>query len=189
MADLLGQGLPDGNLTSAVPAGAQPVAVLDPGVYADPTLLTNARAPLAAPGATASVSGGVLTVGAPASFVGTLRVTVTASDGLLTSTRTFLVTSTDTPPALGALPDQSASLAQAQAGAPLQVALSATDAEGDPVTFAASAPQAPGAVRVSGSTLTVDVSGLAAGTPLRVFVTADDGAETSSAGFLVTVTA
>jgi hypothetical protein len=179
----------DDNLSSAVPAGAQPAAVLDPGVYADPTLLLNARAPLAAPGATASVSGGAVSVSAPASFVGTVQVTVTASDGILTSSRTFLVTSTDTPPALGALPDQSASLAQARAGAPLQVALSATDAEGDPVTFGASAPSAPGAVRVSGSVLTVDVSGLAVGTAFRLFVTADDGAETTTGSFLVTVAA
>ena len=37
---------------AAVPAGAQPVASLDPGVYADPTLLLDARAPLAAAAST-----------------------------------------------------------------------------------------------------------------------------------------
>jgi hypothetical protein len=120
---------------NSVPAGAQPLAVLDSSVYADPTLLLNARAPQAPTGVSASVSGGVLTLSAPAAFVGTFRVTLTASDGVLSTTESFLVNSTDTPPVPDAIPAASAS----RSGAPVQVALGSTDAEGDAVTYTAQA--------------------------------------------------
>jgi hypothetical protein len=119
--------------TSSVPANAQPLAVVDGSVYANPALLLNAKAPLAPVGVTASLSGGVLTINGPASFVGTFEVTVTATDGVLSSSQSFLVTTTDTPPVLNPLPDQSV----AQSGGPLQVTLGSTDAEGDAVTYSA----------------------------------------------------
>jgi hypothetical protein len=121
--------------SSSVPASGQPLAVLDASVYADPTLLLNAKAPQVATGVTASVSGGVLTLDAPASFVGSFQVTVTATDGVLSTTQTFQVNSTDTPPVPNAIPATSAS----HSGAPVQVTLGATDAEGDPVTYSAQA--------------------------------------------------
>jgi hypothetical protein len=121
--------------SSSVPASGQPVAVLDGSVYADPTLLTNAKAPPAAIGVTASVSGGTLTLDAPASFVGSFQVTVTATDGILTTTQTFVVNSTDTPPVPAGIVVPSAS----QSGAPVQVTLGATDAENDPPTYTAQA--------------------------------------------------
>jgi hypothetical protein len=118
--------------TSSVPTGATPLASFDPSVYADPTLLTNAKAPLLATGVTANVTGNSLTIGAPASFVGSFEVTVTASDGLKSTTQTFFFTSTDAPPAPAAIAPQTASQAT-----PLQLPLSATDADGDTVSFTA----------------------------------------------------
>ena len=47
----------------------------DSSVYSNPSLLLNAKAPVAATGVTASVTGGTLTLNAPASFVGTFQVT------------------------------------------------------------------------------------------------------------------
>jgi hypothetical protein len=121
--------------TNSVPVGSQPVAVLDPSVYADPTLLTNAKAPVLATGVSASVSGGTLTISAPASFVGTFQVTVTATDGSLSTTQTFLVNSTDTAPVPAAIANQTAS----QAGSPLQITLGTGNTPTGPVTYSASA--------------------------------------------------
>jgi hypothetical protein len=265
---------------SSVPAGAQPVAVLDASVYFDPTILLNAKAPVTETGASASVAGSNLNINAPASFVGSFLVTVTANDGALTTTRSFVVTSTDTAPVPVVVPNQNVS----QNGS-VKVTLGSTDAENDPVTYtasvagfnaafalqqqyhftgvgkftttnakgvsttaqvfqssvlggvngfylvdssgnvfaydgsgdfsttfassanligkvdpsvfttpalltAASAPVAPAAkVTVTGSSLTVDVTGLPVGTVFEVLVTASDGAESNRTGFLVTVTA
>jgi hypothetical protein len=85
---------------SSIPAGSTPLDTLDPSVYADPTLLLDAKAPVAASGVTAMLSNGTLTLNAPASFAGTFQVTVTASDGSLTTTQTFQVTATDPAPAV-----------------------------------------------------------------------------------------
>jgi hypothetical protein len=120
--------------SNSVPGGATPVAAFDASVYADPTLLTNAKAPLAAAGVTAGVANGTLTVNAPASFTGTFQVTVTATDGGLTTTETFRVTSTDTPPTPNPISGQSAS----QSGAPLQLTLGSTGGNGQ-VSYSASA--------------------------------------------------
>jgi hypothetical protein len=256
---------------SSVPNGETPVATLDASVYANPSLLTNAKAPVAATGATASVSGGVLTLNGPASFVGSVQVTVTATDGTVSGSQTFVVNSTDTPPVQSPVPAQTAS----RSGAPLQVTLAATsgvtysaaaagyspaynlqqvyhftgvgfvtsggvtayvlhsnvlgsaggyyllnsagdvyayDGSGnfaatvansanliatlDPSVYAspslltqAQAAATPGAVvSVSGNTLTVNVAGVSAGRVFEVFVTANDGAETTRTGILVTVT-
>jgi subtilisin-like proprotein convertase family protein len=121
--------------SSAVPNGASPVAVLDPTVYADPTLLTNAKSPTATSNATAGVAGSVLTINSPANFVGSFQVSVNSSDGILTTTQTFVVQSTDTAPVPTTIPPQTAS----KSGSPLQVTLSSTDAENDPVTYTAAA--------------------------------------------------
>jgi sugar lactone lactonase YvrE len=257
---------------------ANRVATLDPSIYTDPTLLTNAKAPLAAVGVTAGLSGGVLTVNSPSAFVGTVRVTVTANDGILTGTQSFFVTTIDTPPTLNAIPNQTVSAS----GPALQLTPGARDAERDTVSFSAQAvgyspafglqqqyhfqglglfmdsggvsarvlqvtgtnfngnsfyllksdgglyaydgsgsyahtfansanlvatldpsvyttptlltdakaPAAPGAnVAVSGTTLSVDATGLTPGTVFRIFVTAADGAESMRTSFLVTVKA
>jgi Bacterial Ig-like domain (group 2) len=133
---------PDGTLyawdgTSTSPKGnsALLLGTLDSSVYANPTLLTNARAQVAAIGVTASAVGGTLTLNAPASFVGKFQVTLTATDGSLTTTETFQVASTDMPPVANTIPPQTASTS----GSPLQITLSSTDAENDFVTYTAAA--------------------------------------------------
>ncbi len=114
-------------------ANSSPLATLTPAVFNAPSLLLNATAPVAAVGATANVSGGKLALGAPGSFVGTFQVSVSATDGIKTTTQTFLVNSTDNPPVPSAVADQTIS----KSGAPAQLALGATDAENDPVNFQA----------------------------------------------------
>jgi hypothetical protein len=123
--------------SSSVPAGATPVAVLDASVYSNPALLVNAKAPVLETGATASVSGSNLTIDAPASFVGSFLVTVTATDGALSSTQSFEVISTDSPPVPAAIQNLTASQSASLNGNPAQVTLSATDAQNDPVSYAA----------------------------------------------------
>jgi hypothetical protein len=107
--------------SSSIPKGAQPVAVLDASVYFDPTLLLNAKAPVVETGASASVSGTNLNINAPTSFVGSFLVTVTANDGALTTTRSFVVTSTDTAPVPAAIVNQTVPL-----NGSIQVPLSST---------------------------------------------------------------
>jgi hypothetical protein len=116
------------------------VATLDASVYANPLSLTGATAPLAASVAGAPVtvsqpagSPASFTVNAPLGFPGTVKLTVTATDGSLTTTQSFYVTSTDTPPVPNTIPPQTAS----KSGSPLHVTLSSTDAENDSVTYTA----------------------------------------------------
>jgi hypothetical protein len=260
--------------TSSVPTGAKPVATLDSSVYYDPTLLLNAKTPLIASGVTATVSNGSVVINAPTSFVGSLLVTVTASDGSLTTSQSFRVTSMDSAPQIVPIAPQTASAS----GSPLQITLGATDTDNDIVTFSAAlagyntaynlqriyqfrgigyltnngvtayvmssavlggsggyylltangnvyaydgsgnyattiansanivgtvdpsvyntptlltkaqVPAPPAAsIGITGSKLTINVAGLAVGTVFEVLVTANDGAETTTTGFLVTV--
>jgi uncharacterized lipoprotein NlpE involved in copper resistance len=84
--------LPDGEVrpwSGGTSTGAA-VATLNPSVYADPSLLYSAPAP----SAVASLSGNVLTLSPPGNLVGSLNVTVTASDGTATASRRFAVTLT-----------------------------------------------------------------------------------------------
>jgi hypothetical protein len=124
-----------GSYSHAFANSANLVASLDPSVYNDPSLLTSAKAPVAATGVTATLSSGTLTLNAPTSFVGSFQVTVTATIGTITSTESFQVTSTDTAPAPNAISEQSVSLANPSA----TLTLGATDAENDPVTYTAAA--------------------------------------------------
>jgi hypothetical protein len=119
--------------TSSIPAGAQPVATFDSSVYFNPSLLLDAKAPEAATGVTATVSGGSLTINAPSAFVGTFQVTVTATDGALSTTQTFLVASTDTAPVPTVIPPQTAS----QSGSPLQITLGASSPVNTTLSFSA----------------------------------------------------
>ncbi len=113
-------------------ANGTPLAQLGAAVYANPALLLNANTPVAPAGLTASVSGNTLTVGSTARFAGTFQVAVTASDGILSTTETFLVTSTDNPPQLQSV----ANLTSAH-GSPVRVTLSDGDPDGDPVALSA----------------------------------------------------
>ncbi len=109
-----------------------PVAQLGSAVYSKPSLLLNAEAPEAPVGVTASVSGNALTVNTPALFAGTFGVAVTASDGILSTTQTFAVTSTDAPPVLAPV-----SNVTTPRGSQVQVTLGATDANNLPLTYSA----------------------------------------------------
>jgi hypothetical protein len=112
------------------------VAMLDPSAYTTPALLTSAKAPVAASGITVTPAGGgsslTYALNVPASFVGSFQVTVTATDGSLTTTDTYRVTSTDVP-ALNSIPAQTASLS----GAPLHLTLSSSQPAGDTPTYSA----------------------------------------------------
>ncbi len=110
-----------------------PLATLTPAFFNLPSLLLSASSPLAAVGATATVSGATLTLGAPGSFVGSFLVTVSATDGVKATTEAFVVNSTDTPPVPNAVAAQSVS----KSGGPVQLTVGATDAENDPVSFQA----------------------------------------------------
>jgi len=68
-------------------------------------------------------------------LIGTFLVTVIATDGALSTTQTFEVSSIDTVPVPTSIPAQTAS----KSGSPLQITLSATDAENDSVTYTAKA--------------------------------------------------
>jgi hypothetical protein len=135
--------------SNSVPTGATPVAVLDPNVYFDPTELLNAKAPEAATGVT--VNGGTtgvavngsLALSAPKSFVGAFQVSVTTTDGALTTTETFQINSTDTAPVLAGIPTRTVKAANS----PLVVNLSSTDADNDPVTYTATVASAPFALQ------------------------------------------
>jgi hypothetical protein len=112
------------------------VAMLAPSAYTMPALLTSARAPVAATGITATPSGGgsslAYSLNVPASFVGSLQVTVTATDGALTTTDTYQVTSTDVP-TLNSIPAQTASLS----GSPLHLTLSSSQPASATPTYSA----------------------------------------------------
>src|SRR5262249_20967148 len=108
------------------PAGL--IATLDPRFYADPSLLWNAAGP-----PVLTVTGNQLTIDPPAGFAGTFSVRVTVSDGSATATGTFSVTVMNTPPVLGSLPNVSMSPSQDK----LTVPLSASDADGDALTWTA----------------------------------------------------
>jgi hypothetical protein len=116
--------------TFANPANV--VVTFDPSVYANPTELTSAKAPEAAIGVTASLMNGTFTLNAPPTFVGTFQVTLTATDGSLTSTQTFLVNSTDTAPVPNPILVQSISIAN-----PVRMLTLGSIGGQNPVTYAA----------------------------------------------------
>src|SRR5581483_10369968 len=87
-------------------------------------------APTTGTPATLSVQGNQLTVTAAAGCVGKVTVEATVTDGTLSASQTFTVTVTDAAPVLGTIP------AQAMTGS-LTLALSATDADGDALSFSA----------------------------------------------------
>ncbi len=112
-----------------------PLATVSPAVFNLPSLLLSATSPLVAVGATATVTGGALALGAPGSFVGSFLVTVSATDGVKATTEAFVVNSTDTPPVPNAVAGQSVS----KSAGPVQLTVGAADAENDPVSFQAQA--------------------------------------------------
>jgi hypothetical protein len=79
--------------------------------YQTPALLTAAVPPGTLSGVVASLSGNNLTV-TDTGFVGTALISVTASDGLLSTTVSFLVTFTDSTPAVPQPGNQTVSTSQ-----------------------------------------------------------------------------
>jgi hypothetical protein len=112
------------------------VTTLTSGYYADPSRLWDAQ-----PGSTAQVSvsaqGNQLRLDPVAGFVGSFVVQATVSDGTATVNQTFTVTvtgaGTNSSPTLTSIADQSLSAGQDV----LNLALSASDPDGDPLTFSA----------------------------------------------------
>jgi subtilisin family serine protease len=139
------------------------------------------------PAVAVSVQGNQLTVHPGLSFVGTFTVQVSAIDGTLSATKTFTVTVTDTAPVLGAIANQTASH-----GVDTVLTLSASDADGDALSYAAqvlpSNGQTPAlTATVQGSQLTLHPTQPIAGT-FTIQVTVSDGAETATRTFTLTLT-
>jgi hypothetical protein len=119
------------------------VATLDPSVYSNPAWLTSAVAP-PDPAVTVNVnSSGDLSIGLPdAGYTGSFKVTITASDGLLSSSETAVVTVTDTAPTVtvqqsGTTIPQGGSLTVDHGSLPLTATVSTAGAPGSTVTASA----------------------------------------------------
>src|SRR5262249_26838287 len=104
------------------------VATLDSSYYADPSKLWNALPP-----PQLSVVNNQLTIDPPSGFVGAFTVQATVTDGIASASRSFTVNVTDMAPVVASIADQV--LRHGQAGTTL--ALNASDADGDPLTYAA----------------------------------------------------
>jgi len=112
------------------------VAQFSPLYYATPALLCDAQPPSAMLGSndvTLSVQGNQLAIQPRAGTLGICRVNVAVSDGALSAADAFLLTVTNTAPVLASVSDQSISYRQGS----LALTLSASDADGDPLSYAA----------------------------------------------------
>ena len=129
----------------------------------------------------ATIDGSTLTVLPAQDFNGDLTVTVTVSDGSLTDSGSFVLTVNpiNDAPVVNPIADQTV-----DEDTSLTLDISASDADGDTVTFSASVDS--GSAVVDGSTLTVtpgqDFNG-----DLTVTVNANDGELTGSGSFILTV--
>ena len=110
--------LPDGTLhawNGGATNNSPTVATLPTAVYTDPTLLVGQALAV-----TASVSPtGQVTLTPNVAFVGTVRITASVSDGAETTSKSFLLTVTDTAPTLGAIGPQTGSKAAGSTTVPL----------------------------------------------------------------------
>src|SRR5262249_54458031 len=104
------------------------VAKLDATYYADPSKLWDARAI-----ATLAVSGNRLTITPSTNSPGDGTVNVSVSDGLVTTTQTFALQVTNATPTLASVANQTIVPSQDS----LAIALSASDADNDPLTYSA----------------------------------------------------
>lgn len=129
------------------------------------------------------VAGNLLTL--TGNSAGTASITVEANDGTETTSTSFNVTvnapAPNTPPVVNPIPNQSV-----QVGTSIDVVVTASDADGNPLTLnATSAAGSVANVSMAGTTLTI--TGVNAGTT-TVTVIASDGSTTAGAAFNVTVT-
>ncbi len=132
--------LPDGSLYRWVSnatltlSPANLVATLTPAIYNDPTQLWTASA-TAPPPVTSTFAGNQLTLKCDPSFLGSFKVTVSASEGGASVSQSFIVTVShpNTPPVLGNLAIQS------QTSTTLVANVAASDADGNNLTLSAQA--------------------------------------------------
>jgi subtilisin family serine protease len=93
---------------------------------------SNAQTQSGAVPVTLSISGTQLLITPAAGFSGTFYVSVTASDGQATTSRSFKVTVANTAPTLAAIPNQTMA-----AGGSLTLILHGSDPDNDPLTYSA----------------------------------------------------
>ena len=131
----------------------------------------------------ADVVGDVLTVTPGQDFNGDLTVTVLANDGELSGSGSFVLTVTpvNDAPVVDAVDTQTVA-----EDTDFTMALSATDVDGDDVTFSASL-DGNGSASVDGSTLTVSPAADYNG-DITVTVSASDGTLAGNSNFTLTVT-
>jgi subtilisin family serine protease len=183
--------LPNGQLrrwTGSMATTLQPanlVTTLSTSIYADPSLILNAQP---AVGPTVSVVGKILTIKAPAGVTGSYQIQVTASDGKLTSSKTFTLTvAANSPPQIATISDVTMYTNRAQT-----FTISATDPQNKAVTLSAkvvgSLASLPATLVMAGNKLTINTSPDFIG-GFDVQVTASDGSLTSTSMFHVTVNA
>jgi subtilisin family serine protease/subtilisin-like proprotein convertase family protein/nuclear transport factor 2 (NTF2) superfamily protein len=110
------------------------VATLDSGVHADPARLLDAQPTQLTIPATVDASG-KLTVDPPAGFTGDIRVQVSVSDGAARDSKSFTIHVVNQPATLAAVADQTMATGTDQ----LEVPLSVTNPDGDPLSFGVTA--------------------------------------------------
>lgn len=113
------------------------IGAVDRSYYQDPALLFAAARSSANP-ATVSISGNQLTINPANGYTGILLVTVSASDGALSTARTFNLTVRNLAPTLPTIADRTMNSSQDLT----TIALGASDPDGDPLSFTASATDA-----------------------------------------------
>jgi hypothetical protein len=173
---------------SATLTPANLIATLDPSYYSDPSKLWNASY-AGMPPAVFSFDGNKLSILGPAYWLGTYSVVVSASDGHYTVQQTFNVTEVpaNAPPVLAPIADQATSHGQ-----DAKISLSATDADGDALTYSAlvlpvNGQTPPLQVTVSGNQLTIHPSQPIVGT-FTISATVSDGTATATKTFNLTLT-
>ncbi len=129
--------LPNGELrvwAGSLNASLQPaglIAAFDVQYYNDPSLLWNAQASTGLV-PTLAIAGNELTITAPATIGNDYTIEVTASDGKASAKTTFIVSAKNASPVLSPISGRSV-----LHGSTTTISLSATDADGDPITYSA----------------------------------------------------
>ena len=151
--------------------------------YGAQVLLANGQTPAV----TLALQGNQLSISPALSFVGTFAIQVSASDGQTTVSKSFTVTVTNSAPVLNPIANVTASHGQDDV-----VTLSATDADGDPLTYSAqvvpiNGSTPPLSVSIQGTHLTIHPTQPLIGT-FTIQVTVSDGIATVSGTFTITLT-